>query len=78
MTTIADTGLQIRSLIKKSGELELTLASVKVPEPGEKEVVVRIEATPLNPSDLGLLFGPADMSAAKFSGSAERDRKSVV
>jgi NADPH:quinone reductase-like Zn-dependent oxidoreductase len=71
MTTIADTGLQIRSLIKKSGELELTLASVKVPEPGEKEVVVRIEATPLNPSDLGLLFGPADMSAAKFSGSAE-------
>lgn len=71
MTTIADTGLQIRSLVKKSGELELTLASVKVPEPGEKEVVVRIEATPLNPSDLGLLFGPADMSAAKFSGSAE-------
>ena len=71
MTTIADTGLQIRSLIKKSGELELTLASVKVPEPGEKEVVVRIEATPLNPSDLGLLFGPADMSAAKFSGSAD-------
>lgn len=71
MTTIADTGLQIRSLIKKSGELELTLASVKVPEPGEKEVVVRIEATPLNPSDLGLLFGPADMSAAKFSGTAE-------
>lgn len=71
MTTIADTGLQIRSLIKKSGELELTLANVKVPEPGEKEVVVRIEATPLNPSDLGLLFGPADMSAAKFSGTAE-------
>ena len=71
MTTIPDTGLQIRSLIKKSGELELTLASVKIPEPGEKEVVVRIEATPLNPSDLGLLFGPADMSAAKFSGTAE-------
>jgi NADPH:quinone reductase-like Zn-dependent oxidoreductase len=71
MTTIADTGLQIRSLIKKSGELELTLASVKVPEPRENEVLVRVEATPLNPSDLGLLFGPADMAAAKFSGSAD-------
>ena len=37
MATIPDTGLQIRSLIKKSGELELTLANVKVPEPGEKD-----------------------------------------
>lgn len=70
-TTVADTGLQLRSLIKKSGELEISLARVKVPEPADNEVVVRVEATPLNPSDLGLLFGPADMSSAKPSGTSD-------
>ena len=53
----ATTGLELRSLIKKSGELEISLASVPVPEPGPDEVVVRVEASPINPSDLGLLVG---------------------
>jgi NADPH2:quinone reductase len=66
------TNLQLRSLIKRGGELELSLADVPVPEPGPNEVLVRIEAAPLNPSDLGLLFGAADMSTAVVSGSAER------
>jgi len=66
-----DTGLQLRSLIKKSGELELSLARVPTPEPAADEVVVRIEATPLNPSDLALLFGAADMSTAKLSGAKD-------
>src|SRR5438876_11701755 len=61
-------GLQLRSLIKKSGELELSLAEVPIPEPGPDQVLVKVEATPINPSDLGLL-GPADMSTAKASGS---------
>jgi len=52
------TGLQLRSLLKKSGELELSLANVPTPEPGPDEVVVRVEATPINPSDLGLLIAP--------------------
>src|ERR1700682_2625271 len=65
------TGLQLRSLIKKSGELEMSLASVPVPEPGPDEVVVRVEAAPINPSDLGLLVGAADMSTAKASGTKE-------
>jgi len=65
------TGLQLRSLLKKSGELEVSLANVPTPEPKDDEIVVRIEATPINPSDLGLLFGPADMAAAKFSGTQE-------
>ena len=56
-------GLQLRSLLKKSGELELSLVDIPTPEPGDDEVVVRVEATPLNPSDLGLLLGPADMRA---------------
>jgi NADPH:quinone reductase-like Zn-dependent oxidoreductase len=63
------TGLELRSLIKKSGELELSLASVPVPEPGPDEILVRVEASPINPSDLGLLVGAADMSTAKTSGT---------
>ena len=65
------TGLQLRSLIKASGEPELSLQRVPIAEPGPDEVVVRIEASPINPSDLGLLVGAADMSTAKSSGSGE-------
>ena len=64
------TGLQLRSLVKDSGELELSLVPVPIPTPGPDEVVVRIEAAPINPSDLGLLTGPADVRTAKLSGTA--------
>lgn len=66
-----NTGLQLRSLIKTSGELEISLVHVPTPEPADDEVVVRIEAAPINPSDLGLLVGAADMSTAKASGTKE-------
>ena len=69
MSADSKTGLQLRSLIKKSGELELSLASVPMPEPAADEVVVRVEASPINPSDLGLLVGAADMTTAKASGT---------
>src|SRR3984885_5272645 len=65
------TGLELRSLIKKSGELELSLASVPSPEPGPDEILVRVEASPINPSDLGLLVGAADMSTAKVLGAGD-------
>jgi NADPH:quinone reductase-like Zn-dependent oxidoreductase len=64
-------GLQLRSLIKKSGELEISLLNVPTPEPKPDEVVVRVEATPINPSDLGLLTGAADLSTVKVSGTKE-------
>src|SRR6201996_9575720 len=62
-------GLQLRSLIKNSGELELSLVNVPTPVPAEDQIVVRVEATPINPSDLGLLTGAADMTTAKSSGT---------
>jgi NADPH:quinone reductase-like Zn-dependent oxidoreductase len=71
MSADTKSGLQLRSLIKKSGELEMSLVSMPVPEPGPDEVVVRVEAAPINPSDLGLLVGAADMSTAKASGTKE-------
>jgi len=70
--TDAKTGLQLRSLVKADGTLELSLMEVPTPTPNANEVVVRVEAAPINPSDLGLLFGLADMSTAEVSGSAER------
>src|ERR1700682_2028232 len=71
MSADGKTGLQLRSLIKKSGELEISLVEVPTPEPGPDEVVVRVDASPINPSDLGLLVGAADMSTAKASGSKD-------
>ncbi|MEP5763218.1 MAG: zinc-binding dehydrogenase [Halieaceae bacterium] len=69
---MADTGLQLRSTIKDDNTLELTLVDEPVPEPGPDEVLVQLEATPLNPSDLALLFGPADLATIKVAGSPER------
>src|SRR5260370_3368689 len=69
--TSTRTGLQLRSTVKKEGILELSLASVPTPEPKAEEVIVRIDASPINPSDQGLLFGGADMSTSKASGTAD-------
>ena len=65
-------GLQLRSIVKDSGELELSLARVATPAPAADEVVLRVEATPINPSDIGLLFGAADLTTLAVSGSGER------
>jgi len=64
-------GLEIRSEISAAGTLALSLARVAVPTPKNDEVVVRIEATPINPSDLGLLLGPADLSTLRRHGEGE-------
>ena len=62
---------QLRSTVTSSGQLKLELAQIEVPAPTSNEVLVRVEASPINPSDLGLLFGMADMSTAKASGSSD-------
>ena len=69
---MSDTALQIQSLLREDQVLEVRLAEVPVPTPGPDEVLVRVEAAPINPSDLGLLFGTADMSTARATGTAER------
>ncbi|MEJ2530823.1 MAG: zinc-binding dehydrogenase [Halioglobus sp.] len=69
---MATTGLQLRSKVKEDNTLELSLEEVTLPEPGPGEVLVRIEATPINPSDIALLVGPADLSTARVGGTRER------
>ena len=63
---MAESGLQFQTQISAEGALTLSLVNVDFPDPKEDEVLVRVEASPINPSDLGLLFGPADMSSAEY------------
>lgn len=75
MTTPEST-LQIRSLVTEEGTVELYLDTVPLPPPGPDQVVVRVDAAPINPSDLGLLFAGADMTRATATGS-DPDRPKV-
>jgi len=71
---MARTALQLRSLVKNNGDLELSLTPVPVPDPAANEVLVRVEAAPINPSDLGLLFAGADMTKASQLGTKDQPR----
>jgi NADPH:quinone reductase-like Zn-dependent oxidoreductase len=66
-----DTGRALRSQVTTDGTLELSLVDDPVAAPGPNEVLIRVEAAPINPSDLGLLLAGADMNAATVSGSAD-------
>jgi NADPH:quinone reductase-like Zn-dependent oxidoreductase len=65
------TGLQLRTTLKADGVLELTLARIPTPEPKAQEVVVRVEASPLNPSDIGLVLSSIDLTNLKSSGTGD-------
>src|SRR3546814_1258407 len=75
MTDLPDTNLTMLTLAKPEGELEVSFERRPMPDPAPHEVLVRILATPINPSDLGLLFGAADMTSAR---AAPRDGLPVV
>lgn len=62
---VSITGRALRSTIDDKGILTISLENVSVEAPGDDEIIVRVEATPINPSDLGLLLGPADTSTAE-------------
>lgn len=71
MSDLPVSGLQLRSLVTAEGKLELSLQDTPVKPPGEDQVLVRVEAAPINPSDLGLLVGFADIATAQQGGSAD-------
>jgi NADPH2:quinone reductase len=66
------TGRELRSTVTDDGRLRLTLDEVRLEAPSADEVIVKVEAAPINPSDLGLLLGPANVSTLRASGTAER------
>jgi NADPH:quinone reductase-like Zn-dependent oxidoreductase len=69
---LPDNALELRSLVTSQGTLELSLHDVPVPTPAANEVLVRVEASPINPSDLGVLIAGADMTTATVAGTPER------
>ena len=68
---MTDKNIQLTSTISEDNKLTLALQEIDMPQPGADEVVVRIEAAPLNPSDLAVMFSVADMSTAAQSGTDE-------
>jgi NADPH:quinone reductase len=64
--------LQLRSLVTAAQTVELSLADVDVPVPEPHQVIVRVEAAPINPSDLGLLLAGADVTRATAGGTPDR------
>lgn len=70
-TDVPKTCLQIRSLVTADATVRLSLENVDIPEPGPGQVVVRVDAAPINPSDLGLLFGGADIGSAATSAGQD-------
>lgn len=70
----AHTGLEMRTLVTADAQLQVYLEPVTTEAPGPDEVIVQVQATPINPSDLGLLFGPADLSQATVEGSGTSAR----
>lgn len=65
-------GLELRSVATSGGQLRLSLEAITLDAPAPDELVVRVEAAPINPSDLGLLLGPADTSTIRAEGTPER------
>ncbi len=85
MTSLPADGLALFSTATPEGTIRVSLEPQKLAALGDDELLVRIEATPINPSDLGLLFGPADISTAKRDGDhalvvdiPERMRRAVA
>lgn len=69
--SVSPTYLQMFSTVLESGELRMELKEQDTPTPESNQVLVRIEATPINPSDHGVMFGWADMPSATTSGSGK-------
>lgn len=67
--TLPATHLQMFSTLSADGQLKLELVETPVPVPGDDDVLVRVEATPINPSDLGVMFGMASMGEVSSTGS---------
>ena len=63
---------EIRSEITSEGKLNLSIITSDVPTPSDDEVLIKVEASPINPSDLGLLISfAADLDSISSQGSGD-------
>jgi NADPH:quinone reductase-like Zn-dependent oxidoreductase len=75
MTDIPTHAQQLRTTVTDAGAVEVSVDQVEVPSPGPNQLLIRVEAAPINPSDMGLLFAGADPGA--FSRVTSADRPTV-
>lgn len=69
---------EIRSTLTNEGILELSIVNVEQPVPGDDEVLLKIEASPINPSDLALLITfAADLDSLSVSGEGDQTVASI-
>lgn len=78
MSLVPDTMRQMFSTVDADGTVRVALQRVDVPEPGPDEVLVRIEATPINPSDLGNLFAAADLATVQAEPTGDAEHPAVI
>ena len=69
--SLPDTYLQMVSTVSEDATLRMELVEKNMPEPKPGQIIVRVEATPINPSDHGVMFGWSNMAAASSSGSGK-------
>ena len=63
---------EIRSKVTSEGNIEISIASAEKPVPTDDEVLIEVQAAPINPSDLGLLLSfAADLETINVSGSGD-------
>ena len=63
---------EIRSMVTNDGNIELSIKTSEMPTPSADEVIIKVEAAPINPSDLGLLLSfAADISSISTTGSGD-------
>ena len=72
------TSKEIRSTVTSDGTVEISIVNVAMPVPSENEVLIKVEAAPINPSDLALLISfAADLDRIEFSGEDETSKTTI-
>jgi len=71
MTDLPKTYLQMMSTVTEDAELRLELVEKELKMPKSDQVLIKVEASPINPSDHGVMFGWTDMSKGTSSGSGK-------
>ena len=70
--TVPETNLRIVSTVTASGEVRIELDETPPARPGDGQLLLRVEAVPLNPSDLMPMLAGGNPADARFEGSPER------
>jgi NADPH:quinone reductase-like Zn-dependent oxidoreductase len=74
---IPSSSLQLQTWLTSDAQLQLRLARVALAEPAPEEVVIRVEAAPINPSDIGAMFGPSDISRMRADGAGDTKQVAI-